>query len=71
MQIGPQLMAATTTEGKLGRMNVVQGVSRDRCIPAFEIEMMIVKHPKLGRRPNIHDRLLPGRELVRAFWKSI
>lgn len=69
--IGPQLMAATTTQGKPGRMNVDQGLSHDRGLPAFEIEMMIVKHPKLGRRPNIHDRLLAGRQLVEAIWKSI
>lgn len=68
---GAQLMAATTTEGKPGRMNVVQGLSHDRGIPAFEIEMMIAKNPKLGRRPNVHDRLLAGEELVRALWKSI
>ncbi len=30
----PSLDAATTTEGKPGRMNVVQGLSRDRDIPA-------------------------------------
>lgn len=52
-------------------MNVVQGLSHDRGIPAFEIEMMIAKNPKLGRRPNVHDRLLAGEELVRALWKSI
>lgn len=69
--LGPQLMDATTTEGKPGRMNVVQGLSHDRGLPAFEIEMMIVKNPKLGRRPNIHDRLLAGRQLVEAIWKSI
>lgn len=68
---GAQLMAATTTEGKPGRMNVVQGLSHDRGIPAFEIEMMIAKNPKLGRRPNVQDRLLAGEELVRALWKSI
>jgi hypothetical protein len=69
--LGPELMAATTTVGTPGRMNVVQGLSHDRGLPAFEIEMMIVKNPKLGRRPNIHDRLLAGRELVPAIWKSI
>lgn len=69
--LGPHLMATTTTEGKLGRMNVVQGLSHDRNLPAFEIEMMIVKNPKLGRRPNVDDRLLAGRELVQALWKSI
>ena len=69
--LGPQLMASTTTTGKPGRMNVVQGLSHDRGLPAFEVEMMIVKNPKLGRRPNVHDRLLAGRELVQALWKSI
>jgi hypothetical protein len=68
---GPELMAATTSEGKPGRMNVVQGLSQDRGIPAYEIEMMIAKNPKLGRRPNVSDRLLAGRELVQALWKSI
>lgn len=69
--VGPQLTATTTTGGKLGRMNVVQGLSRDRNLPAFEVEMMIAKHPKLGRRPNIQDRLLSGQQLVQAICKSI
>lgn len=69
--LGPQLMTATTTEGKPGRMNVVQGLSRDRELPAFEVEMRIEKHPKLGRRPNVHDRLLAGVQLVQAIWKSV
>lgn len=67
----PSLEAATTTEGKPGRMNVVQGLSHDRGLPAFEVEMRIIKHPKLGRRPNVQDRLLAGRELIQAIWKSI
>ena len=33
MQIGPQLVAATTTEGKPGRMNAVQGLSRIEVFP--------------------------------------
>jgi hypothetical protein len=67
----PLLMAATTTWGKPGRMNVVQGLSHDRGLPAFEVEMRITKHPKLGRRPNVNDRLLAGQELIQAIWKSI
>jgi hypothetical protein len=67
----PSLVAATTTEGKAGRMNVVQGLSHDRSLPAFEVEMRITKHPKLCRRPNVEDRLLAGRELIQAIWKSI
>jgi hypothetical protein len=66
-----QLMAATTTVGKPGRMNVVQGLSHDRGVPAFEIEMMIAKNPKLGRRPNVQDRLLSGQQLIQAIWKSL
>lgn len=67
----PSLIAATTTVGKPGRMNVVQGLSHDRGLPAFEVEMRITKHPKLGRRPNVQDRMLAGRELIQAIWKSI
>jgi Zinc carboxypeptidase/Cytosolic carboxypeptidase N-terminal domain len=67
----PSLDATTTTEGKPGRMNVVQGLSHDRGLPAFEAETRITKHPKLGRRPNVQDRMLAGRELIQAIWKSI
>jgi hypothetical protein len=67
----PSLDAMTTTAGKPGRMNVVQGLSHDRGLPAFEAEMRITKHPKLGRRPNVQDRLLSGCELIQAIWKSI
>lgn len=65
------LDAATTTQGKPGRMNVVQGLSHDLGLPAFEVEMRITKHPKLGRRPNVQDRLLAGRELIQAIRKGI
>lgn len=67
----PSLDRTSTTEGKPGRMNVVQGLSHDRGLPAFEVEMRITKHPKLGRRPNVNDRLLAGQELIQAIWKSI
>jgi hypothetical protein len=67
----PSLDAPTTTQGKPGRMNVVQGLSHDLALPAFEVEMRITKHPKLGRRPNVQDRLLAGRELIQAIWRSI
>lgn len=67
----PKLMSVTTTDGKPGRMNVAQGLSRDRGLPAFVAEMMIWKHPKLGHVPNIDDRLLAGRELIQAIWKSL
>lgn len=64
-------LPATTTVGKPGRMNVVQGLYHDRKIPAFEVEMRIAKHPKLGRRPNIDDRKLAGAELIQAIWKAL
>jgi hypothetical protein len=64
-------LPVTTTVGKPGRMNVVQGLYHDRKIPAFEVEMRIAKHPKLGRRPNIDDRKLAGAELIQAIWKAL
>lgn len=64
-------LPATTTVGKPGRMNVVQGLYHDRKIPAFEVEMRIAKHPKLGHRPNIEDRKLAGAELIQAIWKAV
>jgi hypothetical protein len=54
----------TTTEGKPGRMTVVQGLSRDFKIPAFLMEQRISRHPKLGRIPTVEDRLAFGRDLV-------
>lgn len=68
---GPSLDAATTTAGKPGRMNVVQGLSRDLGLAAFEVEMRIEKHPKLGRRPNVQDRLVAGRELIQTIWNNL
>lgn len=67
----PRLIEATTTEGKPGRMDVVQGLSHQLRLPAFEIEMRITKHPKLDRRPNVEDRLLAGKELLLAIWKGL
>ena len=64
-------LPVTTTVGKPGRMNVVQGLYHDRKIPAFEVEMRIAKHPKLGHRPNIDDRKLAGAELIQAIWKAL
>ena len=52
-------------------MNVVQGLYHDRKLPAFEVEMRIAKHPKLGHRPNVDDRKLAGAELIQAIWKGV
>lgn len=54
----------TTTEGKPGRMPVVQGLARDFNLPAFLMEQRISHHPKLGRIPTVEDRLQFGRDLV-------
>jgi hypothetical protein len=67
----PVSMSATTTAGRAGRMNVVQGLYHDRHIPAFEVEMRIAKHPKLGHRPTIEDRKRAGEELIQAIWKAL
>jgi len=67
----PISMATTTTPGKPGRMNVIQGLYHDRHIPGFEVEMRIVKHPKLGHRPNVEDRQRAGKELIQAIWKGL
>jgi hypothetical protein len=67
----PVFMSATTTAGRPGRMNVVQGLYRDRHIPAFEVEMRIAKHPKLGHRPTIEDRKRAGEELIQAISKAL
>jgi hypothetical protein len=67
----PASSAISTTPGKPGRMNVIQGLSRDRHIAAFEVEMRIGKHPKLNRRPNVQDRQRAGEELIQAIWKGL
>lgn len=59
--------AFTTTAGKPGRMSFHQGLYNDRRLPAFLIEQMTVKHPKLGRRPNIADRVRFGEDLAKAM----
>ena len=65
----PQSHDASTTPGKPGRMNVVQGLSKDRQLPAFLLEQMITKHPKLGHQPTPQDRQQFGAELVQAMWQ--
>ena len=62
----PTLAASTTTEGKPGRMTVVQGLYHDRKIPAFLIEQRISRHHKSGRIPGVQDRKQFGADLVRA-----
>jgi hypothetical protein len=67
----PRAAEASTTPGQPGRMNVVQGLYKDRRLPAFLIEQMITKHPKLGRQPTPDDRQQFGAELVRVMWQAV
>ena len=59
--------AATTTPGKLGRMEVAQGLFHDRKLPAMLMEQMVDFNSKLGRCPEISDRQEFGAGLVRAL----
>jgi hypothetical protein len=67
----PQPVATSTTPDRPGRMTVVQGLYRDRRLPAYLIELMIAKHPKLNRQPTIADRQRFGAELVRLLWRAV
>lgn len=59
--------AVTTTAGMPGRRTVVQGLSADFRTPAFLMEQRISRNPKLGRLPEIADRVQFGQELVLAL----
>ncbi len=54
-----------------GRANVVQGLYKDRAIPAFIMEQRISTQARYGRRPLVDDRLLFGRELVNAIAETL
>jgi hypothetical protein len=61
----------TTTAGKPGRMTVVQGLWRDRKLPAFLMEQRISFNPRLGRLPTVADRKAFGAALVRAMAETV
>ncbi len=61
----------TTTPGKPGRMTVIQGLYRDFGIPGFLMEQRISYNAKLGKLPDIPDRLQFGAELVQALANSV
>jgi hypothetical protein len=63
--------ATTTTAGKAGRMTVSQGLYHARKLPAFIMEQMIARNPKLGRFPNIEDQLAFGAQLARAAFAAV
>ena len=63
--------AVTTTEGKQGRMNVVQGLWRDRKLPAFLTEQRVSAQPGSGRLLNVEDRMEYGRKLASAMLEAV
>jgi Zinc carboxypeptidase/Cytosolic carboxypeptidase N-terminal domain len=67
----PRSADASTTIDKPGRMTVIQGLYKDRRLPAFLIEQMITRHPKLGRQPTPEDRKQFGADLMQAMWRSV
>jgi murein tripeptide amidase MpaA len=64
---GPRDMGTSTTPGMKGRMSVNQGLWADRKIPAFLMEQMVDRSPKLGREPTVADRIEFGASLIRAI----
>ena len=67
----PRREDPTSTPGRRGRMNVVQGLWHDRKLPAFLIKQRIAFHRKLGRLPGVEDRQKFGADLVRALWRAV
>jgi hypothetical protein len=61
----------TTTAGKPGRMTVAQGLYAEFKIPAFSMEQRISYNEKLGRLPEVADRLKFGGELVRCLADAV
>jgi hypothetical protein len=61
----------TTTPGKTGRMTVIQGLYRDFGIAGFLMEQRISYNAKLGRLPEVSDRLKFGAELVKSLAEAV
>jgi hypothetical protein len=61
----------TTTPGKTGRMTVIQGLYRDFGIAGFLMEQRISYNAKLGRLPEVADRLKFGGELVKSLAEAV
>ena len=64
---GPRDSSQTTTPGMKGRMMIIQALHDERQVPAFLMELMVERSPKLGRPPMIEDRLEFGAALVRIM----
>lgn len=64
---GPRESGSTTTQGMPGRMTVYQGLFHDFGVPAFLMEQMVQRSPRLNRCPTVEDRLEFGAALVRVL----
>ncbi len=67
----PRDAGLSTTPGMKGRMTVNQALFHERNIPAFLMETMVDRNPKLGRPRTTEDNLAFGAELVRAMAASL
>ncbi len=67
----PRFAEASTTIDRPGRMTVIQGLYKDRQLPAFLIEQRITRHPKLERQPTPEDRKQFGADLAQAMWRAV
>jgi hypothetical protein len=54
-----------------GRMMVTQALFYERQIPAFLMELMVERSPKLRRLPTLDDRLEFGATLVKVISTAI
>ncbi len=68
---GPRDSGATTTPGMKGRMAVYQWLEGEKGVPAFLMEQMVERSPKLGRPPAVADRLEFGAALVRILAEAV
>jgi hypothetical protein len=70
-KLPPRSAGGSTTPGKPGRMTVVQGLYRDRKIPAFLTEQMVAANPKLGRVATVEDRKAFGAQLAQVMFEAV
>jgi Zinc carboxypeptidase/Cytosolic carboxypeptidase N-terminal domain len=66
-----RIAAPTTSPGKAGRMTVIQGLWKDRKVPAMLMEQMVEYNAKLGRLPTVEDRQRFGVELIQSLYKAV
>ena len=61
----------TTTEGKPGRMTVVQGLWQVRQLPAFLTEQRVSAQPGSLRLLSVEDRIKYGQQLAEVMYESV